>query len=135
CSRCRPSSFVAAPISLGMVSSECVSQVRGVSMTFLKKLGKRAVTRLGSELSQVLGSRAGDRLGILAYHRVSPPAERAPVPTWNVTPQRFRAQLDGLLRRGYRPWPLRQVLENSREGRPIPRKTFVVTFDDGYENV
>jgi peptidoglycan/xylan/chitin deacetylase (PgdA/CDA1 family) len=40
----------------------------------------------------------------------------------------------GLLARGYRPWPLRRVLEYRRVGWPIPPRTFVVTFDDGYEN-
>jgi peptidoglycan/xylan/chitin deacetylase (PgdA/CDA1 family) len=102
---------------------------------FLKRLLKRVASGVGSELSHVMGSRAGNRLGILAYHRVTPWTSRHPVPTWNVTPRRFRAQLDGLLRRGYRPWPLRRVLEYSRLGRPIPSKTFVITFDDGYGNV
>jgi peptidoglycan/xylan/chitin deacetylase (PgdA/CDA1 family) len=101
----------------------------------LKRLLKRVAGGVGGELSHVLGSRAGDRLGILAYHRVAPWTAGQPVPTWNVTPRRFRAQLEGLLMRGYRPWPLRQLLEYGRTGRPIPRKTFVVTFDDGYENV
>jgi peptidoglycan/xylan/chitin deacetylase (PgdA/CDA1 family) len=102
---------------------------------FLKRLLQRAAGGVGSKLSQLVGSRAGDRLGILAYHRVAPWTAGQSVPTWNVTPRRFRAQLEGLLRRGYRPWPLRRVLEYSRDHRPIPRKTFVVTFDDGYENV
>jgi peptidoglycan/xylan/chitin deacetylase (PgdA/CDA1 family) len=90
---------------------------------------------VGSELSQMLGSRAGDSLGILAYHRIAPRTQGQPNPTWNVTPHRFRAQLVGLLTRGYRPWSLRQVLAYSRDRRPIPPRTFVVTFDDGYENV
>ncbi len=38
----------------------------------------------------------------------------------------------GLLARGYTPWPLRRVLDWHRDGRPIPPRTFVVTFDDGY---
>jgi peptidoglycan/xylan/chitin deacetylase (PgdA/CDA1 family) len=101
----------------------------------LKRLLQRVASTVGSELSQVLGSCAGDRLGILAYHRVAAWTAGQSVPTWNVRPHRFRAQIEGLLRRGYRPWPLRQVLEYSREGRRIPSKTFVLTFDDGYENV
>ena len=42
---------------------------------------------------------------------------------------------EGLLARGYRPWPLRTVLDYNRTGQPIPPKTFVVTFDDGYASV
>jgi peptidoglycan/xylan/chitin deacetylase (PgdA/CDA1 family) len=102
---------------------------------FLKRLLRRVAGGVGGELSQLLGSRAGDGLGILAYHRVSPWTPGQPVPTWNVTPHRFHAQLAGLLKRGYRPWPLRRVLQYSREQRPTPPRTFVVTFDDGYENV
>jgi peptidoglycan/xylan/chitin deacetylase (PgdA/CDA1 family) len=52
-----------------------------------------------------------------------------------VTPPRFHEQLRGLLTLGYQPWPLRKVLDLSRAGQPIPTRTFVVTFDDGYENV
>src|SRR5262249_52723566 len=37
--------------------------------------------------------------------------------------------------RGYAPWSLRRVLAFSREGVPIPRNAFVVTFDDGYQSV
>src|SRR5260221_14728676 len=78
---------------------------------FLKRLLRRVAGGVGSELSQVLGSRAGDGVGILAYHRITPQTAGQPVPTWNATPRRFRAQLVGLLRRGYRAWPLRRVLE------------------------
>ena len=44
-------------------------------------------------------------------------------------------QLSGLLKRGYRPLPLRELLACHRELRKVPPKTFAVTFDDGYENV
>jgi peptidoglycan/xylan/chitin deacetylase (PgdA/CDA1 family) len=101
----------------------------------LKRLAKRAARQLGGGLSRVLGSRAGTSLGILLYHRVTPCRGPGPAPTWNVPPARFRAQFDGLLALGYRPWLLRQALEHSRAGRPFPPKAFVVTFDDGYENV
>ncbi|MEX0701757.1 MAG: polysaccharide deacetylase family protein [Planctomycetales bacterium] len=72
--------------------------------------------------------------GILMYHRVTEAVPDAPFPTWNVTPRRFRAQLRGLLGRGYRPRHLREVLADCAAGRPIAPRTFVVTFDDGYEN-
>jgi len=101
----------------------------------LKNLGKQAAGRLAVGLDRLFGSRAGETFGILTYHRVTSCGKGVPPATWNVTPPRFRAQLEGLLSRGYQPWPLRQVVEFSGAGRSIPRKTFVVTFDDGYENL
>src|SRR5687768_9584181 len=77
---------------------------------FLKALGQRAASGLGFGLSQLLGSRAGTSFGILTYHRVTPWSGGGRAPTWNVTPQRLRRQLEGLLRRGYRPLPLRRLL-------------------------
>lgn len=68
------------------------------------------------------------------YHRV---AERTPgveTPTVNVTPDRFREQLQGLLSRGFLPWSLRKAIEAYQQSRPIPSNVFVVTFDDGYAN-
>jgi len=73
--------------------------------------------------------------GILMYHRIAPQISGVSDPTWNVTPTRFRRQMRGLLSLGYRPWPLRRMIEYHHAGRPIPARTFVVTFDDGYENV
>src|SRR5579862_1440786 len=50
-----------------------------------------------------------DAVGILMYHRTTPVPAGLPRPTFNVTPDRLRLQLAGLLDRGYRPWPLRDV--------------------------
>src|SRR5262249_44536059 len=55
-------------------------------------------------------------------------------PTYNVAPRRLRTQLEGLLARGFRPWPLGKILDHAREGRAVPPRVFAVTFDDGYEN-
>ncbi|MBM3288923.1 MAG: polysaccharide deacetylase family protein, partial [Candidatus Hydrogenedentes bacterium] len=76
-----------------------------------------------------------NRAGILMYHRVAPWHDRTAQPTWNVTPERFREQILGLLRLGYSPWPLGRLLESLRNGKPIPARVFAVTFDDGYESV
>jgi peptidoglycan/xylan/chitin deacetylase (PgdA/CDA1 family) len=73
--------------------------------------------------------------GILMYHRVAARSAGAAKPTWNVTPERFRQQLRGLLSRGYQAWPLRRALACRRSGEPVPARVFVVTFDDGYEGV
>ncbi|MBN2475164.1 MAG: glycosyltransferase [Pirellulales bacterium] len=95
--------------------------------------------RLGSSmavpLDGLLGSRAEGRFGILMYHRVADVPGGNCLPEGTVPVERFRRQMRVLLSRGYTPWPLRRVLEHHTAGRPIPPKTFVVTFDDGYECV
>lgn len=97
----------------------------------LRRLGVRAAL-VGNAL---FGPRLREGFGILLYHRVTPHIPRVRRPTWNVTPDRLRWQLEGLLARGYKAWPLRKVMELCRQRRPIPPKVFVVTFDDGYDNV
>ena len=61
---------------------------------------KRIAGRCGSALHRVGGRRAAPGFGILLYHRVAKVANGAPAPTWNVTPDRFRAQIEGLLAAG-----------------------------------
>ena len=73
--------------------------------------------------------------GILIYHRISPLIAGFSEPTWNVAPDRLGRQLSGLMARGYHPWPLRRAIECRQAGETIPARTFVVTFDDGYDNV
>ena len=99
-----------------------------------RALGRRVIRPLVIGLARVCG-RVGTGHGILTYHRVSPIVPGFPAPTCNVTPTNFRAQLAGLLDRGYKPWPLRTVLAWAAAGNEVPADAFVVTFDDGYENV
>lgn len=95
---------------------------------------QRALAALASGCNALLGPRGADGLGILMYHRVVEPPEGFPRPTWNVPPARLEQQLAGLLRRSWQPFALRSVLDRQAEGLSLPRKAFVVTFDDGYEN-
>jgi peptidoglycan/xylan/chitin deacetylase (PgdA/CDA1 family) len=96
---------------------------------------RRFAALAGDPLARLCGPRPDQAFGVLMYHRVTELTSGTPAPSYNVRPGRFRAQLAGLLRAGYTAWPLRRVLECHEEQRPIPRKTFVVTFDDGYANV
>ena len=74
----------------------------------------------------------GRSFGILMYHRVAERPAGAARPTWNVTPARFRRQLEGLLKSGWTVRPLRELLALAKEGRPVPDRSTVMTFDDGY---
>ena len=66
---------------------------------------------------------------ILCYHRFGPkPSQLA------VTPAAFEAQMDYLARNGYNVLPLSRVTAFIERGEPIPRKSVVLTIDDGYRS-
>ena len=71
---------------------------------------------------------------ILEYHyiRVNPdPADKLGY-NLSVTPADFQAQMDWLDRNGYHPVTLDQVRAYFEQGRPLPDRPVVLTFDDGY---
>ncbi|MBI3466081.1 MAG: polysaccharide deacetylase family protein [Planctomycetes bacterium] len=98
-------------------------------------LGMRAAGNIAAGLHALLGSRANNRIGILTYHRIAPHVRGAPPPLHNVTPERFREQIGGLLRRDFNVWPLRRILHDTAVGRELPPRTIAITFDDGFETV
>ena len=94
----------------------------------------RALGGFATTMSEMLGPRETRAFGILAYHRIAAPIPGRPAPTWNVPPDRLRQQLQGLVDRGFRAWPLLNLQKLAAEGQPIPPKAFAVTFDGVYEN-
>jgi peptidoglycan/xylan/chitin deacetylase (PgdA/CDA1 family) len=86
-------------------------------------------------LHGAFGSRAGNRVGILLYHRIHPFIPGLPEPTFNVRPELFRAQLSGLIGAGFRFISLDEVLRARCTGTPLSPQSVVVTFDDAYEAV
>ena len=98
-------------------------------------LRQRALSGVATTFSELLGSRATQAFGIVRYHRVTEIMEGIEPPPWNVTPERFGQQLEGLLERGFEAWRLREVLAHASEGRPLPPRVFVITFDGAYESV
>ncbi|HZN35663.1 MAG TPA: polysaccharide deacetylase family protein [Pirellulaceae bacterium] len=98
-------------------------------------LQDQALSWIAAGCQMAFGPRERTGLGILTYHRIADPPANRPRPTWNVRPERFQKQIAGLLKRGWQAWPLRQALHYAERELPIPRKTFVVTFDVGYANV
>lgn len=98
------------------------------------RLVEQTVRGISVALNEVCGPVQRTGFGILMYHRVIDPPAGQPRPTWNVSPAQFEEQLSGLLKRGFDPWPLQRVLDHHEKGWAIPRRVFVVTFDDGYQN-
>lgn len=72
-------------------------------------------------------------LPILLYHSVqdNPPGSFGP---WAVGCQRFSDHMDKLVELGYTGMSIDQLVNLVRAGSPVPEKTALVTFDDGFED-
>lgn len=70
---------------------------------------------------------------VLMYHRIAPPSERGnDLPDLVVDPKRFDAQLAALKADGWRTITSGQLAVAMEAHVPVPRKTFVITVDDGH---
>jgi peptidoglycan/xylan/chitin deacetylase (PgdA/CDA1 family) len=92
---------------------------------------RHVLRRIAAAVTPIAQSGPKERVGILMYHRV---AENAAEPSWNVTPSILRYQLEGLRQQGWEPIPLCALLAANAVDKTLPPRSFVVTFDDGYEN-
>lgn len=75
-------------------------------------------------------SRWSYHIPILGYHRIGP-ARPDHVPT--VSAAAFERQLGWLARWRYRVIALGGLMDHLEGSRPMPRRSVVITFDDGYE--
>jgi peptidoglycan/xylan/chitin deacetylase (PgdA/CDA1 family) len=66
---------------------------------------------------------------ILCYHRFGSRSSQLAV-----SPAAFEAQMDYLARNGYHVIPLARLAGFLERGEPIPRKSVVLTIDDGYRS-
>lgn len=72
---------------------------------------------------------------ILLYHQIAEvPAEHDPQ-RLAVTPEQFERQMAYLRRTGYRCLPLTEAVHRLHHGLSLPKKSFVITFDDGYRDI
>jgi peptidoglycan/xylan/chitin deacetylase (PgdA/CDA1 family) len=74
---------------------------------------------------------AANAVVILQYHHIS---ETTPRST-STTPEMFAAHLEHIHKQGYAIVPLENIVALLKDGKPLPDKTAVITFDDGYESV
>ena len=105
------------------------------SRGWIDEAGVRLVSQMGALLHRVYGPSCDDRFGILMYHRIADNVPGQPKPSINVTPDRFRKQIEGLLAQGFVFWPLSKVLEFRRRAWTIFPWVSVITFDDGFQGV
>ncbi len=66
-------------------------------------------------------------LPVLLYHRVGPESD-----SMTVNPARFQADLAFIRQEGYHTLSLAQIRQHIQEALPLPEKSVLITFDDGY---
>jgi len=104
----------------------------------MKALAARAaalLARLGVLRALESVDRATDRVGILTYHRIDelgadPDLDPALI---SATPAEFRAQLE-LIASRFHAISLADLLSAHLERRPLPPRSVLLTFDDGYRD-
>lgn len=76
------------------------------------------------------------RVPILMYHHIAlpPPGADAIERDLSVSPQNFEAQLQWLAQNGYTSIRLYDLVYALAQGRPLPEKPVIFTFDDGYRD-
>jgi peptidoglycan/xylan/chitin deacetylase (PgdA/CDA1 family) len=74
------------------------------------------------------------RVPILMYHAVAADPSDA-TRTLSVTPEAFAGQLAVIADRGLTPLTTADLAARWRDGRPLPDRPVLITFDDGYEGV
>jgi glycosyltransferase involved in cell wall biosynthesis len=75
--------------------------------------------------------------GVLAlgYHAIADLTGEGVLSEYGVPPQRFASQLDALRRAGWSFVGLEELRSSLRGESQLPKRSLLLTFDDGYENV
>src|SRR3989344_7467110 len=68
---------------------------------------------------------------IMMYHNVNYSKQ---LTGYNANPQNFEKHMQFLKQHGYKVISLEQLVNIIKEKKPLPRKSVVITFDDGYQD-
>jgi peptidoglycan/xylan/chitin deacetylase (PgdA/CDA1 family) len=91
-----------------------------------------AVVLQGLGLHRIMRRLNRNKVTFLLYHGVVRDDE-APLPPWMLREHQFRWQM-AYLAKHYHVLPLSDVVEHLVAGRPLPERSVVITFDDGFRN-
>jgi len=73
-------------------------------------------------------------LTVIGYHEIIS-SSQALIPEYAVSPEQFSNQIAWLKNHNYRFVNVDEVLKARREGKKLPQKSVLITFDDGYRSV
>ncbi|HNW45278.1 MAG TPA: polysaccharide deacetylase family protein [Elusimicrobiales bacterium] len=73
-------------------------------------------------------------LEVLCYHKIGTPPPGSKLRELWVSPEKFRAQVKFLVDNGYKTLLFSDLLKAYKENAPLPERSVLITFDDGYEN-
>ncbi|MDD5717686.1 MAG: polysaccharide deacetylase family protein, partial [Sulfuricurvum sp.] len=71
---------------------------------------------------------------VLSYHEIADKSETLDS-TYAVTPSHFEEQIHWLIANGYHFIGINDILTYRKNGKPLPKKAVLMTFDDGYQSV
>lgn len=72
------------------------------------------------------------RCPVLMYHKVGQPVAGAGDRFLNISGPAFHRQISMMMRLGYQCRTFAEVADALSQGKTLPRRTFAITFDDGY---
>lgn len=110
--------------------------VIGVAVpVFASTPSKKGVSKPLVKKAQVVAAPIGAT--ILVYHTVEPKTDKKEgvmQKHYHILPENFRAQMQYLKDNGYAVIPMKVYLDSITKGTEIPKKSVVLTFDDGWKN-
>ena len=72
---------------------------------------------------------------IYTYHQIVENADDVEIDYMQTTYKNFKKQINGLLKLGYTPITYQDLLDYKNGEKSIPKKSCIITFDDGYMSV
>lgn len=78
------------------------------------------------------GRASGAACPVLMYHKVGAPVTCPQDRFLNISEGAFRRQINLMVRLGYQCRTFAEVADALSQGKTLPRRTFAITFDDGY---
>ncbi|MBI4056168.1 MAG: polysaccharide deacetylase family protein [Elusimicrobia bacterium] len=75
-----------------------------------------------------------DGLPVLMYHKVGTPPPHSQLKGLWVSTKAFRRQMEYLKKKEYTALGFSELVQAHRKGNSLPKRSVLVTFDDGYEN-